>query len=866
MHRPPEETTMTTPTLWGSEFLVNTTTTGDQRDPSVAALPDGRFVAVWSDGTNVVGRTYHADGTPATGEYLMQERDAQGSSEPVVTVLADGRIVVAWHDALPGDIEARLFNPNGTPASAQFTVNFSSTANLQFAPAISALANGGFVVTWVHEFGLNDVDIHVRAFDLQGSPLGNLVLVDMSGVPETAPAVAGLPNGNYVVVWQDAGSPGETDGDGSHIRARIYTASGTPVTAEFIVNTTTAGDQSDPAVAVLPDGGFVVSWSDESLQGAALTRMFASDGTALASDVYIHAFHATETAVTGLPNGYYAASGDSISGGVIGGGTPAPHFVSTTHAGDQHGATVATLADGRVVVLWTDSGQNPGDTSGDAVRGQIVDPRTSAVDLPGTAFDDELVGTSFDDTIRGGAGDDILDGREGNDMLEGGPGADRLIGYLGRDTASYASSGAGVNVILQTGFASGGDAQGDQFNNIQNLIGSAFGDFLGGSGVGLAGIGNTLHGRGGDDRLKGFGGDDTLIGGEGNDSLLGDVGDDTAVFGGNRADYIVTFLSNGDVQVSDQRAGSPEGTDRLNLVENVAFADGTFALSDLTVLGVAPVGDVLWRHSDGTVATAGHDLGTLPGSFQVSGTGDFDNDGDSDIVWRHDNGHVYVWELESGIVADHSFVATVATTWQIRGTGDFDHDGDSDILWRHDSGHVVTWEMQDGAYVVNHNLGTVATTWQIAGTGDFDGDGDADILWRHDSGQVVTWEMENGAYVTNHNLAGVSTSWRIAGTGDFDADGDADILWRHQDGQVVTWDMENGAFVTNHNIADVPTTWQIQGVRDFDSDGDADILWRHRDGDVVTWDMEEGNLLQTHNHGVVWNAWRIVGTGEFDLA
>jgi hypothetical protein len=38
------------------------------------------------------------------------------------------------------------------------------------------------------------------------------------------------------------------------------------------------------------------------------------------------------------------------------------------------------------------------------------------------------------------------------------------------------------------------------------------------------------------------------------------------------------------------------------------------------------------------------------------------------------------------------------------GTGDFDGDGDADILWRHDEGQTVIWEMEDGAFVTNHNL------------------------------------------------------------------------------------------------------------------------------------------------------------------
>jgi 6-phosphogluconolactonase (cycloisomerase 2 family) len=304
------------------------------------------------------------------------------------------------------------------------------------------------------------------------------------------------------------------------------------------------------------------------------------------------------------------------------------------------------------------------------------------------------------------------------------------------------------------------------------------------------------------------------------------------------------------------------GTTHLFVAGATDDGVSAFAFADENV---SALGDVLWRHSDGTAAIAAGELGHVPTNWEVEGTGDFDADGDGDILWRHVDGLVVTWELENGqLVANHN-AEFASVGWNIQELGDFDGDGDDDVIWRHTDGAVVTWEMENNDYVQNHNIAFASAGWRIDGTGDFDGDGDDDIIWRHRDGDVVTWEMEDGAYVQNHNIATASTTWQIAGTGDFDGDGDADILWRHEEGGVVFWEMQGGEFAASHSLPEASTTFQIRGTEDFDSDGDADILWRHDDGTVVTWHLEDGALAGTQNFAVVPLAWQVQGTEEFDL-
>jgi hypothetical protein len=87
-------------------------------------------------------------------------------------------------------------------------------------------------------------------------------------------------------------------------------------------------------------------------------------------------------------------------------------------------------------------------------------------------------------------------------------------------------------------------------------------------------------------------------------------------------------------------------------------------------------------------------------------------------------------------------VGSVPTNWQIVGTGDFNGDSKSDILWRDtNSGGVAIWFMNGATLTSAVGIGAVPTTWTIAGTGDFDGDGVSEILWHDNSGATPLWLM-----------------------------------------------------------------------------------------------------------------------------
>jgi serralysin len=131
-----------------------------------------------------------------------------------------------------------------------------------------------------------------------------------------------------------------------------------------------------------------------------------------------------------------------------------------------------------------------------------------------------ITGTEGPDVLAGTAGDDELHGLGGDDTLTGGAGADRLEGGPGTDVASYAGAPAPVALSLAAG-GTAGDAAGDSYAAIENVVGSAHGDSITGDEAA-----NRIEGGDGDDTIQGGGGDDILIGGAGNDTIQGGGGND----------------------------------------------------------------------------------------------------------------------------------------------------------------------------------------------------------------------------------------------------------------------------------------------------------------------------------------------------
>jgi FG-GAP-like repeat len=243
---------------------------------------------------------------------------------------------------------------------------------------------------------------------------------------------------------------------------------------------------------------------------------------------------------------------------------------------------------------------------------------------------------------------------------------------------------------------------------------------------------------------------------------------------------------------------------------------------------------------------------------ELVGIGDLNGDGRSDTLWLRANRELYRSETEEFgaffFYFNTGFVATLPAEVRIAGTGDFDGDGDDDIVFQSGTQGVSIWLStpngfaQGGGYVLPGG-------WDVLGTGDFNGDGRDDVLLRNGNGTITNWLGDaNGGFHSNHAVAvyPLGNDWHLAGTGDFNNDDRDDLLLRNDAGIITEWlATPNGGFASNHAVATyaLPLTWQVSDVGDYNGNGYADLALRHDDGTVTTWLGGAGGAL-TSNHAV----------------
>jgi hypothetical protein len=269
-----------------AEFLVNSNSSTDgfaQRGPAVGVAPGGRFAVSWWGGKpfeeNVfvkgyAGLTFGGDGAPTVkfAETMVNNLSASTDDQinPAVALNDTGPISIAYQSynqdggiTSPGrpdyGVYIRQLNfADGSALTPEIRVNTVVDGD-QLNPDLAIDSAGNFVVVWdsPNVDGSGTAVLQQR-YNSSGTAVGSNVTVNTSVAGnQRAPRVARTAAGDYMVSW--VGS--EPSNSGTDIFYRRYNTSGASITAEMLVNKTTANDgttQTDPALILNNANDFVV--------------------------------------------------------------------------------------------------------------------------------------------------------------------------------------------------------------------------------------------------------------------------------------------------------------------------------------------------------------------------------------------------------------------------------------------------------------------------------------------------------------------------------------------------------------------------------------------------------------------------------
>jgi hypothetical protein len=286
------------------EFRVNSTALGNQTSPIVAALPDGGWLATWTsvdqDGSGgaIYAQRYDVNGNSVGSETLINTTTALSQEFSAISVLQDGGWVVTWNstgqDGSGLGIFGQRFSANGNAVGSEFQVNTYTTSD-QWWPASAALSDGGWVVTWFSEAqDGSGRGVYAQRYDSNGATAGAEFLVNtVTASIQENPKITALADGGWLITWQSY----DQDGSWSSIHGQRYAANGSAVGSEFQANTYTDHQQIDSSVAALADGGWVVTWTsqgqdnpvgDTFARGGIYSQRYASDGSRVGSEFLVN--------------------------------------------------------------------------------------------------------------------------------------------------------------------------------------------------------------------------------------------------------------------------------------------------------------------------------------------------------------------------------------------------------------------------------------------------------------------------------------------------------------------------------------------------------------------------------------------------
>ncbi len=227
----------------GGQFQVNNYTTNSQGEPAVARNDGGDFVVVWassgSSGTDtafgsIQARRFASDGSAAGSQFQVNTITSGSQSAPAAAIGSGGAFILTWRsdDSVVctgvGDacVRGQRYDSGGTALGAAFTLSADASGH-QVHPRVALDSAGNFVTVWSSEISVGDDNsdwsIQGRLFKSGGTPIaGSEFQVNTyTTLRQFLPTVATNPAGDFVVTWSSRGSS-ETDTSGYSIQRQIF--------------------------------------------------------------------------------------------------------------------------------------------------------------------------------------------------------------------------------------------------------------------------------------------------------------------------------------------------------------------------------------------------------------------------------------------------------------------------------------------------------------------------------------------------------------------------------------------------------------------------------------------------------------------
>ncbi|MBB4749880.1 FG-GAP repeat domain-containing protein [Actinoplanes lobatus] len=260
---------------------------------------------------------------------------------------------------------------------------------------------------------------------------------------------------------------------------------------------------------------------------------------------------------------------------------------------------------------------------------------------------------------------------------------------------------------------------------------------------------------------------------------------------------------------------------------------------------------------------------------------DFDGDGDADLFTRNastkalwlykgaGNGSFEFGEQKEVWVGWGGYDIVVAP-------GDFDGDGDPDLIARNSTTKALWLYKGDGNG--SFEFGEQKEIWagwggydMIIAPGDFDGDGDPDLIARNSTTKAIWLYKGDGKgsfeFGEQKELwAGWGGYDMIIAPGDFDGDGDPDLIARNATTKAI-W-LYKGDGKGSFEFGEQKELWagwggydMIIAPGDFDGDGDPDLIARNSTTKAIWLYKGDGNgSFEFGEQKELWAGW-----GVFDL-